>query len=91
MLPGITYCSFYYSYEPCEVWGWKEKGRGLRQEKRNRKRGKIPPDFLAPNRFLGPSLALFTAPCCACEAWRTNIRIGEDFEADWLIQEKTSC
>ena len=29
---------------------------------------------MAPSRFPGPSLALLTAPCCACDAWRTKIR-----------------
>lgn len=34
------------------------------------KRIDIPPDFLAPNRFPGPSLPLLTVACWACEACR---------------------
>ena len=36
----------------------------------------IPPDFLAPRRFPGPSFALLTAPCWACDACRTNVKTG---------------
>jgi hypothetical protein len=38
-----------------------------------------PPDFFAPNLFPGPSFALFTAPCCACDACRTKVKTGEGF------------
>lgn len=38
----------------------------------------IPPDFLAPRRFPGPSFALLTAPCWAWLACRTNVRTGEE-------------
>lgn len=31
----------------------------------------VPPDFLAPSLFPGPSFALFTAPCALWEACRT--------------------
>lgn len=35
----------------------------------------LPPDLFAPKRFPGPSLALLTAPCWACEACRTNVKL----------------
>lgn len=42
---------------------------GMRSTFCGRMGGKyIPPDFLAPSRLPGPSFALFTAPCAACEA-----------------------
>lgn len=45
-----------------EIWmGWD----GMGDEKEERY---IPPDFFAPNLFPGPSFALLTAPCAACEA-----------------------
>ena len=41
------------------------------------RRGSLPPDFLAPNLFPGPSLALLTDPCALCDACRTNVKTGE--------------
>jgi hypothetical protein len=64
ILPGIMYCSVHHP--PLAITRGKE-GEGGRE-------GDVPPDFLAPSRFPGPSLALLTAPCCACDAWWTKIR-----------------
>ena len=44
----------------------------------------IPPDFFAPSRFPGPSFALLTAPCWACDACRMNVKTGEEvFIESW--------
>lgn len=80
MLPGITYCSLLgsaflstQSKSPFPPTPFLPPLCQSRVYEEQWEESYPPPDFFAPNLFPGPSFALFTAPCCACDACRTNI------------------
>src|SRR3954462_1547957 len=83
MLPGITYCSVWavistvllLPHYLCKV-----------ETQRQKEDGHLPPVFLAPNLFPGPSFALLTAPCAACDACRTEMRGASVFFMDSLAK-----
>ncbi len=70
MLPGMTYCSVGEGKGQLYIYIVGSRPREMVMEEQEvfsvgglGKLYTIPPDFLAPSLFPGPSFALFTAPC----------------------------